>query len=296
MIPSWEDLKYNLERLAEPGMEKFDTWEGSQGQQLYDKNYRDIKGARSFNVVPTPSEESLMMGDLDAAYGLEQMKNLWGGEPEAATGIMKAGGYPFIDPADGNFIPRDPRLAEYASSDDYENINRFTETAEEDDESDSSNWIRSMLSNYFTSKIHPMLSWAGNFAPTNLKDSRFYRSAPSWTPAYTQRGTPMQNYGYSAAQLNKMNALGGHYSDPARRHRQMQARQTNILNRAAAGKPVGNVHLLGPNYKSDGQGGLSYTGPAPTRSQIEAGATTRQDKGWQHSSFAHGGLASLWRR
>ena len=38
---------------------------------------------------------------------IENLQSLWGGEPEAPTGIMKAGGYPFMDPTDGNYIARD---------------------------------------------------------------------------------------------------------------------------------------------------------------------------------------------
>jgi|TARA_R110002012_G_scaffold315687_1_gene529855 hypothetical protein len=126
--------------------------------------------------------------------------------------------------------------------------------------------------------------------------SRHYKPAPNWTPMYSQAGRPVPGQGYSGTALDRMNALGGFYSEPARAHRRMQKRQTNILNRAAADKDVGNVHLLGPNYGSNRQGGLSYTGPAPTQAQKEAGATTRQDKGWQDSSFRRGGIASLWPR
>jgi len=107
------------------------------------------------------------------------------------------------------------------------------------------------------------------------------------------------NYGgktYSPAQLNSMNALGGYYSEPAREGRRLDARRTNILNRAAKGKPVGNVNLLGPNYRSDGKGGISYTGPGPSASQKAAGATSRSDDSWSSSTFRRGGLASLWQR
>jgi hypothetical protein len=59
------------------------------------------------------------------------------------TGIMAAGGYPFMDPVDANYIPRDPMLAEYAPSDDYENIARFTET-ETEDEDEGGNWFNTI--------------------------------------------------------------------------------------------------------------------------------------------------------
>jgi len=108
------------------------------------------------------------------------------------------------------------------------------------------------------------------------------------------------NYGgktYSPAQLNSMNALGGYYSEPARQQRRLDARRTNILNRAAKGKPVGNVtQLLGPNYQGTPGGGISYTGPGPSASQKAAGATSRSDDSWSSSPFRRGGLASLWQR
>jgi hypothetical protein len=43
-------------------------------------------------------------------------------------------------------------------------------------------------------------------------------------------------YGFSPEQLNKMNALGGYYSEPMRFARQQQNRVTNMLNRAYQGK------------------------------------------------------------
>ena len=180
-----------------------------------------IFGSPAEGSIPTEQERIALMNSMQ----------------EPTTGIMKAGGYPFIDPADGNYIPRDPMLAEYAPSDDYENINRFTETAEEEDDSD--NWFMRGLSflplvgNKSRSGIL-MRGLTNKYMPSglNFRDSRFYRPA-------TQGA-----YGYSPAQLNKMNALGGYYSEPARGRRRWEKRQTNILNRAAAGKPVGNVNKL----------------------------------------------------
>ena len=84
-----------------------------------------------------PNNVGIMKAGLIPDNFIEQLKSLWGGEPPTPEGIMKAGGYPFIDPADGNYISRDPMLAEYALSDDYENIDRFTET---EDEPSKWNW------------------------------------------------------------------------------------------------------------------------------------------------------------
>ena len=80
-----------------------------------------IFGSPAEGSIPTEQERIALMNSMQ----------------EPTTGIMKAGGYPFIDPADGNYISRDPRLAEYALSDDYENIDRFTET---EDEPSKWNW------------------------------------------------------------------------------------------------------------------------------------------------------------
>ena len=107
------------------------------------------------------------------------------------------------------------------------------------------------------------------------------------------------NYGgrtYSPAQLNSMNALGGYYSEPAREKRRLDARRTNILNRAAKGKPVGNVSkLLGPNYRGTPGGGIQFTGRHEGSATAGAGYS-RSDSGWSSSPFRRGGLASLWQR
>jgi len=108
------------------------------------------------------------------------------------------------------------------------------------------------------------------------------------------------NYGgktYSPAQLNSMNALGGYYSEPARQQRRLDARRTNILNRAAKGKPVGNVNkLLGKyGYKGTPGGGIQFTGRSEGSSTAGAGYS-RSDSGWSSSPFRKGGLATLWPR
>jgi hypothetical protein len=103
---------------------------------------------------------------------------------------------------------------------------------------------------------------------------------------------------YSPAQLNKMNALGGFYSDPARAARRTKTRGTNILKRAGEGKPIGNVsNILGQHgYSETPSGGLSFD-PARAEGDPTAGAGySRSDSGWQSSPFVRGGLASLWRR
>ena len=113
---------------------------------------------------------------------------------------------------------------------------------------------------------------------------------------FTYRPATQGAYGHTPMQLNRMNALGGWYSEPARARRRWEKRQTNILNRAAAGKPVGNVNkLLGQHgYQSTPGGGLQFTGRHEGNPSAGAGYS-RSDSGWQSSPFNKGGLATLWR-
>ena len=221
---------------------------------------------------------------------IEQMKNLWQGttadpdflySPRGSQGIMDANVFPRVEANVSDPSVMQPHNFEFGNQ---------WQTAEEENESDPSKWIIPALSNYFTSKIHPLLSGARNFLPTNLKDSRFYRPATQGV------------YGYSPAQLNRMNALGGHYSDPARHHRQMQARTTNMLNRALSGKSYSekNLQNLGgitvtPTHQKSGpthtisHGGQNYGAYGNTPAGFARAAETE-------GTFNRGGLASLWRR
>jgi len=64
-----------------------------------------------------------------------------------------------------------------------------------------------------------------------LKQSSMYR--PSTTGVF----------GYTPAQLNQMNALGGYYSEPERERRRRANRISNMLNRAAEGKSYSEKNL-----------------------------------------------------
>ena len=114
---------------------------------------------------------------------------------------------------------------------------------------------------------------------------------------FTYRPATQGAYGHTPMQLNRMNALGGWYSEPARARRRWEKRQTNVLNRAAANKPVGNVNkLLGQHgYQSTPGGGLQFTGRHEGNPSAGAGYS-RSDSGWDRSPFRHGGLASLWQK
>ena len=65
----------------------------------------------------------------------------------------------------------------------------------------------------------------------NRLRNRFYK--PATRPAG----------GYGIAQLNRMNALGGHYSEPAREQRRQRSRVSNMLARQAAGKSYSQKNL-----------------------------------------------------
>ena len=102
--------------------------------------------------------------------------------------------------------------------------------------------------------------------------------------------------GYSAAQLNQMNALGGYYSQPARDERFRQQRIGSMLTRAAKGKPIGSIEAVsGGTYIKDDAGNVRFTGRdnAPSVGQQTSG---RADTSWRHDPFAKGGLASIWPR
>ena len=113
---------------------------------------------------------------------------------------------------------------------------------------------------------------------------------------FTYRPATQGAYGHTPMQLNRMNALGGWYSEPARARRRWEKRQTNVLNRAAANKPVGNVNkLLGQHgYQGTPGGGIQFTGQHEGDPSAGAGYS-RSDSGWDRSPFRKGGLASLWR-
>jgi hypothetical protein len=112
------------------------------------------------------------------------------------------------------------------------------------------------------------------------------------------RGAAQGAYGYTPAQLNSMNALGGYYSEPAKYQRQLEKRRLNILNRAAAGKAVGNVNKLLGQYGysgTPGSGTLQFTG-TPQGDPSAGAGYSRSDDSWSASPFNKGGLATMFER
>ena len=64
-----------------------------------------------------------------------------------------------------------------------------------------------------------------------------FKNSPMYRPATTSA------FGYTPAQLNQMNALGGFYSEPMREVRRRSNRISNMLQRAAAGKNYSRKNL-----------------------------------------------------
>ena len=105
--------------------------------------------------------------------------------------------------------------------------------------------------------------------------------------------------GYSAAQLNQLNARGGYYSPPARQQRQDRDRVANLLARKAADKPYSQANL---NQLTMGSRPGHYDPPGGDRS-VRGTSSPSKPGGW-HPGVARGGrigrneggLASIWPR
>jgi hypothetical protein len=123
----------------------------------------------------------------------------------------------------------------------------------------------------------PGMALGAFFGGRNLKNSAAYRPATKGA------------YGYSPAQLNRMNALGGHYSEPARQQRQTVNRVKNMMARKAAGKSYSKTNLANLGAQLSG-------GRDPSQGNTVTGHG-RSGMGRDPSDrMAQGGLASLWQR
>ena len=70
-----------------------------------------------------------------------------------------------------------------------------------------------------------------------LAEGLDFRDSPRYSPA------GMGVYGYTAKELDRMNALGGYYSDPMRAYRRNVNRISNLMRRAAEGKNYSQKNL-----------------------------------------------------
>ena len=123
--------------------------------------------------------------------------------------------------------------------------------------------------------------------------NRFMGNRFQYKPAVASAG------GYSAAQLNQLNARGGYYSSPARQQRQDRARVADLLARKAADKPYSQANL---NQLTMGSRPGHYDPPGGDRS-VRGTSSPSKPGGW-HPGVARGGrigrneggLASIWPR
>ena len=118
---------------------------------------------------------------------------------------------------------------------------------------------------------------------------------------------------YSAEALNKQNALGGYYTDPARSARRRTNRIRNMLNRQKAGKTISTKNLqtlqaqvadqanIQKIQQHTGQPVSDYRMSRPASERQYTGPTSRSGafsskSGMGRRDYADGGLATLFAR
>ena len=148
------------------------------------------------------------------------------------TGIMSSSAaIPFGSPVDiqQGFTQNTPS--------DQETNFQFLASANEADETDEAVETKTGIAKLFEflQKFSPSGMVMGGLnalgSMMNFKDSPMYRPA----------GTGV--FGYTPEQLNRMNALGGYYSEPMREFRRRSNRISNLLQRAAEGKNFSQKNL-----------------------------------------------------
>ena len=95
------------------------------------------------------------------------------------------------------------------------------------------------------SKVAKLFEFLQKFSPSNmvmgglnaLGSMLNFKDSPMYRPA------GIGVYGYTPAQLNQMNALGGYYSEPMRAYRRNVNRISNLMRRAAADKSYSQKNL-----------------------------------------------------
>jgi|TARA_Y100000015_G_scaffold5360_1_gene4726 hypothetical protein len=136
------------------------------------------------------------------------------------SGYRDTGGIMGIEPA-----PR--KTSTFVEDDDLE-ASALSEFAE--GELKQPTGLQTLLS-FLPFGSNSILGRIGQGISNTIKGSRFYRPATTGI------------FGFSPAELNRMNALGGFYSEPAREGRRRANRISNMLRRAAAGKNFSRKNL-----------------------------------------------------
>ena len=104
------------------------------------------------------------------------------------------------------------------------------------------------------------------------------------------RGAAQGASGYTPAQLNSMNALGGYYSEPAREQRRERSRVANMLARQAAGKSYSQANL---NRLTMGSRPGHYDPPGGGGAAADTSPST---PGNNPFGYDLGGLATMFER
>ena len=234
---------------------------------------------------------------------------------------------------DFNYTPRETMASNWSELDDVETQDIDRERMGElmrlasmeqypTEEEEEGNWltnlgkritprnIRKSIGNIAINKAAGLSGLAGIFNPLGW--------ASALTSQMPYRGATSGAGGYTPAQLNRMNALGGYYSEPARQQRRTQSRIENMMARRAAGEDYSATNLknlLQQTGQEDtwqpptpkprvipqtpsvihhtGGGGNGGGGRNAGGASLSSGMTTGQ-----HAAFrsAEGGLAGLWPR
>jgi len=125
--------------------------------------------------------------------------------------------------------------------------------------------------------------WMGGLRNIGQGIGRFMGDRFKYRPAVSPAG------GYSAAQLNQLNARGGYYSEPKRQQRFDQDRIDYMLDRKAKGLNY-SIPNLASLQQQDGGGGIPDT--SGWKSPGAPGAPAHRTRELMYT----GGLASIWPR
>ena len=273
---TWEDIKANA-------LGTFKTPYGKTSEDIYKDvyagKYADLFNNQKGTIVP---DKGIMKTNVLSNI-LNAFKNEFGGSAQAA-------GMPINN--NQTILPKArPTMANWSQFDDLEA--QPSGMFEEEDEQSGLWELLKRAGRFITpgGKFNKMGLFPRGGINFNFKGSNAYR------PATGSAG------GYNAAQLNKMNALGGYYTEPARQQRRDRVSATKLLSRKAAAEAGQggwttaaqknlNQKTMGSrpgHYDRPGGDGGNQGGSG----QAAAGTGASGPPG---RNYNMGGLASLWQR
>jgi len=193
------------------------------GTNIPIKSMAEIAAANQFPLLPSSSTLPLnAFKNTVAPMGVN-------------TGITaSSAAIPFGSPVDiaQGFVKSSPSDASFPGLTNVDDIDS-TYTSESFDVTPEKTGIAKLFE--FLQKFSPSgLAVKGLNALGSMLD---FKNSPNYRPATT--GV----FGYTPEELNRMNALGGYYSEPMREMRRRSNRISNMLERAAAGKNYSKKNL-----------------------------------------------------